>query len=626
MRSQPPVAGEQESVSARAPEASFAVRVASLPYLGLGISTEFGARHSGLDLLALRAAHPELVQFLEVGCDLERGIDEDARRWVERGWPTTYHFLDVNLEEGDDLDPDWVRDASALARSIGAAWICGDAGLWHVGPRERGHGVLAPPILEESSARELGRNVARLRRASGLEVLPENPPAHVYLGRMHLCDYFALAAEEGDAGMLLDVAHLAVYQRVQGCSPFERFEHLPFDRIVELHVAGGRPFEWQGAHFVEDDHGTSILPETLELLEAVLERAKNVRALVFECERNSIEAVVPHFERLASMLGARAAPGSSPHASTRRSSRSPISSEARGVVPGTVLPPAPAAPSLEIVRTLQRTLFRMQADPTFTAAILARDTAAGSTTGARTAELDPLLALDPRALSADPSGRRRTQILGNILSEYRLAHACCEAAGRDASFLEAFLASDELHQALRTDARLPLAFGAWVIRRARAEHDEELGALAELELAMAHARRAANPRLELPAGAVQLSPRARLHTLPRGTHALASRLRSLLDEPDHPSVLADLPFQPRERETVLLHAAPRPSPHRLAEITVEPLEPAVARLLTFLVEPRDARALARFARRHSAEAGEIDSLVSELLEDGILAAGPDASA
>lgn len=284
--------------------AGFAERVAALPRLGVGISTEFGAGRTGLDVMQLHARHPELVSFLEVGCDLARGADVDARRWVSAGLPTTYHFLDVNLEEPEDLDPDWVRDATALARELGAAWMCGDAGLWHVGPRDRGHGTLMPPVLEEGSARALARSVRALREASGLEVLPENPPAHAWLGRMRLGDYFALLAEEADCGILLDVAHLAIHQRALGLAPLDSLERFPLERVVEVHVAGGTPFESGGRTFVDDDHGPAVLPETWELLEAVLARAVNLRALVVECERNAFSDVVPLFERAARLVEA----------------------------------------------------------------------------------------------------------------------------------------------------------------------------------------------------------------------------------------------------------------------------------------------------------------------------------
>src|SRR5215510_1198319 len=162
------------------PRAPFAARAAALPRLGLGISTEFGASATGLDPLALRRARPELCEFLEIGVDLERGIDATARAWRAEEWPITYHLLDGNLEERESLTPEWIAGVSALARELGAAWLCGDAGLWHLGPRDRGHGLLAPPILSADSAREMAENVRRLRLASGFEVLPENPPAHLY--------------------------------------------------------------------------------------------------------------------------------------------------------------------------------------------------------------------------------------------------------------------------------------------------------------------------------------------------------------------------------------------------------------------------------------------------------------
>src|SRR5947207_602801 len=119
----------------------------SLPFLGLGISAEFDSSRKGIDAVALREERPELVQFLEYGADLDRGLDEHVRRWAARGWPTTYHFLDVNLDERADVDDAWLTETAALAREIGAAWLCGDAGQWHFGPRDRGQQILLPPVL-----------------------------------------------------------------------------------------------------------------------------------------------------------------------------------------------------------------------------------------------------------------------------------------------------------------------------------------------------------------------------------------------------------------------------------------------------------------------------------------------
>src|SRR5690606_14367199 len=112
------------------PTRPFAERAAALPWLGLGVSTEFGdGRPGALDPLALRRERPAWAGFLEVGADLARGVDDDVRAWVATGAPTTYHFLDLNLEEGEDLEPAWMAETAAAARAIGAAWLCGDAGM-----------------------------------------------------------------------------------------------------------------------------------------------------------------------------------------------------------------------------------------------------------------------------------------------------------------------------------------------------------------------------------------------------------------------------------------------------------------------------------------------------------------
>lgn len=282
----------------------FLQRVKRLPPLGLGVSTEYGAadQPGALDLNALGYADAAWGAFLEVGVETAKGLDRHARAWAAHGLPTTYHFLDLNLDHPDDFAPSWLDEVRRIARELRPAWICGDAGLWHFGPRERGHMLLLPPILSREGARLMADGIERLRRETGFEVLPENPPGQIFLGDLDLLDFFALLCGEADTGFLLDCAHLAIYQRVMGRGPLEGLERFPLERIVEMHIAGGTELETDGYRFVEDDHGTSILPETWAILEHVAPRAPNLKAVVFECERNPLPPLRPHFGRIAEVL------------------------------------------------------------------------------------------------------------------------------------------------------------------------------------------------------------------------------------------------------------------------------------------------------------------------------------
>jgi uncharacterized protein (UPF0276 family) len=284
----------------------FAERVTRLPRLGLGVSTEYGAGDAtgSLDVLALATAHPTYAAFLEVGVETAKGLDEHARAWIATGRPTTYHYLDVNLDEPEDFDDAWLDEVRAIAAMLRPAWMCGDAGLWHLGRRERGHMLLLPPVLTRESADDLADGIVRLRDATGFEVFPENPPGQIYLGDLHVLDFFARVADRADTGLLLDCAHLAMFQRLRGHDPLTGLDGYPLDRVVELHVAGGTPRATDGFAWVEDDHTPAVLEDTWRIVDHVVPRASQLRAIVFECERNPMDACLAGFARLGALLAA----------------------------------------------------------------------------------------------------------------------------------------------------------------------------------------------------------------------------------------------------------------------------------------------------------------------------------
>ncbi len=285
----------------------FATRVLALPRLGLGVSTEYGASRTdgALDPAELRASHPAFASFLEVGVETIKGLDESATAWTRAGHPTTYHFLDINLDDPDDQDEHWLAAVRSLIAAMNPAWLCGDAGLWHFGRRDRGHMLLLPPVLVAEAVAPMAAGIRSLRAATGLEVLPENPPGTAYIGDLHLLDFFARLADAADTGLLLDCAHLAMYQRLAGHAPLTAFDHVPWDRVVELHIAGGSEHHDGEFRWVEDDHGTDVLPDTWEIAREAVARATNLRAVVVECERNPIPRTLPLFARVAELLGPR---------------------------------------------------------------------------------------------------------------------------------------------------------------------------------------------------------------------------------------------------------------------------------------------------------------------------------
>ena len=89
--------------------------------------------------------------------------------------------------------------------------------------------------------------------------------------------------------MLLDLAHLTIYQHQQKHSLLTGLDGFPLDRVIEIHLAGGTKQIRNGCEVIEDDHSPQILDETWSLFKECAPRLKHLKALVFECERNPLQ-------------------------------------------------------------------------------------------------------------------------------------------------------------------------------------------------------------------------------------------------------------------------------------------------------------------------------------------------
>jgi uncharacterized protein len=85
-----------------------------------------------------------------------------------------------------------------------------------------------------------------------------------------------------------------MFQRLRGLPPTAALDGFPLDRVVEMHVAGGT--EVNG--LVDDSHVPEPLPDTWQIFDFAVARAANLRAVVYECEKNRPDEVADNFARL----------------------------------------------------------------------------------------------------------------------------------------------------------------------------------------------------------------------------------------------------------------------------------------------------------------------------------------
>ncbi len=561
-------------------------RLPALPRLGIGLSTEYGAIASpgALDPMALRAHAPQYASFLELGVELSKGLDSAAEAWAANH-PVTWHFLDINLDDPEDFDPEWIAGSRALIDRVRPAWACGDAGLWHFGRRDRGQMLLLPPILTAGSADRLAEGVARLREAWGLEVLPENPPGVAFVGDMHLLDFFGRVAERADTGLLLDCAHLAIYQQLQGNAPLDGLDGFPLDRVVEIHIAGGVRRQHRGFSYIEDSHTTDVLPETWEIVGRVLAGARNLRAVVFECERNGLEATLPGFARIAEMVE-RYLPGFSQERKVEEPANIQHDVKIRHDV-------RTDRQEVDAAR-LQQAAVRLMHDP----AMVARLYGGSRPEPLREAEAAMLRRVDARAWGVD--GWRRAGLITALLEEFPVSAACLGIGA-----LEAFLSGPGFAEVVAARGSMAEAAAA-----ALAAHRPILW-LARIEGMVARCRRARS----VGGPGWRLAPGVEAQELPEGTLAAWQELRAQMGADPAAWAVAGgrlrAPAAGRAREWLVVQPGPQGP-----QLSIQP-EP-VARLLEKVRGGRGDGEVRRWLGRQGVAAGEVDELLAGFVEDGLL--------
>jgi uncharacterized protein (UPF0276 family) len=170
-----------------------------------------------------------------------------------------------------------------LIRRYRLAWVNEDLGLWSM------HGKPLPyPLAPFLTPEGLEASIANTREVSSrleapllLEFPGFSDGVAFFVGRVHAYDFFRVVAEEADVAVTLDTGHLLSYQWLLGKRDgglLEDVDRLPLDRCFEIHLSG---CEIREERFFDLHHGI-LLDAQLALLDRLLERCPNVRAITYE--------------------------------------------------------------------------------------------------------------------------------------------------------------------------------------------------------------------------------------------------------------------------------------------------------------------------------------------------------
>jgi uncharacterized protein len=245
-------------------------------------------------------AHRSDVDFLEIIADHYFDASPEKLRELDllrAHFPLVAHGLDLSIGGADGIDPRYLDKFARLIERIDPPWWSEHLCFTRAGGVDIGH-LAALPYTQEAID-VVARNVEAVRKRIAAPLLLENITTVVRApgAQMDEPAFLTRVLERTGCGWLCDVANLYANSVNHGVDLEASFERWPWDRLVQIHYAGGR---WRDGVLI-DSHDSQTSQAVWGLYDRVVARAP-VKGVILERD----ERLPPFGELLDEVARARA--------------------------------------------------------------------------------------------------------------------------------------------------------------------------------------------------------------------------------------------------------------------------------------------------------------------------------
>ncbi|QAX82468.1 hypothetical protein C2E19_00815 [Pseudomonas sp. DTU12.3] len=242
------------------------------PFLGYGL----GLRSAYYQQILEQSPHVDWFEVVSENFMVQGGkalyyLDAIAERY-----PLVMHGVSLSIGGPHALDPDYLKQLKQLADRVKPAWIS-DHLCWSRGNAHQLHDLLPLPYTAESLVYIAGR-VAQVQDVLQRPLVLENVSSYVRAASDDFTEWEFLAALSRESGceLLLDVNNVYVSSRNHGFDPWAFIEHLPVDKVRQLHLAGHSDY----GDYVIDTHDHPVSDPVWALYQRTLEHFGPVATLL----------------------------------------------------------------------------------------------------------------------------------------------------------------------------------------------------------------------------------------------------------------------------------------------------------------------------------------------------------
>ncbi len=221
--------------------------------------------------------------FMDSGGRPRYTLEQIAERY-----PIVMHGVSLSIGSTDPLNFKYLEKLKRLARETSALWIS-DHLCW-TGVASRNTHDLLPVPLNEATLAHVCERIRIVQDYLERPLMLENPSSYVTFAdsTMPEWEFLNQMVAATDCGLLLDVNNVYVSSVNHDFDPHQYLEHVPFDSVVQCHLAGHTNCR---THLI-DTHDGEVIDPVWELYRKAHLRTGGVSTLL------EWDANIPPFEKV----------------------------------------------------------------------------------------------------------------------------------------------------------------------------------------------------------------------------------------------------------------------------------------------------------------------------------------